>query len=258
MPLNLKKPIIVFDVETTGLNTMHDRIIELSYVRLSANGERRSGTYRFNPDGHAIDPKSQAVHGITAGQLQSEPLFKERAREIAAVFEGCDIAGFNSIHFDIPILMEEMKRAGVSFSVANSNFVDVQAIYHKKERRDLEAAYRFYCGKEMEHHHSAQCDAEVTLEVLLAQVDHYDDLSGMSVEELAKYAMHNRNVDLAGRIILNDDNLPVFNFGKYKGHLVSEVLAEDSGYYGWFMNADFPQDSKDHLTRIKIELIQNK
>lgn len=261
MPLRLQKPIIVFDVESTGLNITRDHIIELSYVKLFPNGERTEGIYRFNPDfqpGEGMDPQAQQVHGITLDELQSEPLFKERAREIAKLFEGSDIAGFNSNHFDIPILMEEMKRAGVPFSLTSSNFVDVQALYHKRERRDLEAAYRFYCGKEMEHHHSASCDAQVTLEVLLAQVDHYEDLRDASVAELAVQSRFNRNVDLAGRMILDDEDQPIFNFGKYKGKRVVDILKAEPGYYGWFMNADFPQDSKDHLTKIKLALQQSK
>lgn len=254
MPLELKKPLIVFDVESTGLNITTDRIIELSYVKLWPNGRREERTYRFNPE-RPIPPETIAVHKITDAMVANEPLFKQRAQEIANVFEGCDIAGFNSNHFDIPILMEEMLRAGVHFTMDGRRFVDVQAIYHKKERRDLEAAYRFYCGKEMTDHHSASCDTLTTLEVLQAQVDYYDDLP-KDIASLADYSQHNRNVDLSGRMIYNADNVEVFNFGKYKGKTVAEVLTTDPSYYSWFMRSDFPLDSKNHLTRIKIRLSQ--
>ena len=252
MPLELKKPLIVFDVESTGLNTVSDRIIELSYVKLWPNGKRDEHTYRFNPE-CPIPKESQAVHHITDADVAGEPVFKQRAREIANIFEGCDIAGFNSNHFDIPILMEEMLRAGVPFSMDGRRFIDVQAIYHKKERRDLEAAYRFYCGKEMDNHHNAMCDTRTTLEVLLAQVDHYADLPS-DVPGLADFSQHNRNVDLAARMIYNDKGEETFNFGKYKGKTVVEVLRTDPSYYAWFMRSDFPLDSKNHLTRIKLRM----
>lgn len=254
MELNLKKPIVFFDVESTGLDIVKDRIIELSYIKVFPNGEKEEKTLRINPE-MPIPEASQAVHHISDDDVKDKPTFKQVAKEIKAVFQGSDIAGFNSNRFDIPILVQELYRAGVDFDLAKSNFVDVQVIFHKREKRDLEAAYRFYCGKEMENHHAASCDTQVTYEVFKAQLSHYADLEGMSIEELSKqYGTFNRNVDLAGRFIYNDKDQEVFNFGKYKGQLVEEVLAKDSGYYGWMLNGDFPENTKNVLTRIKLRM----
>lgn len=254
MELKLTKPIIIFDVETTGLNTTRDRIIQLCYIKVYPNGTEERKEYLINPE-MPIPEDSIKVHHITNEMVASKPTFKQVANEIKQAFTGSDIAGFNSNRFDIPILVEEMNRAGVELDVTRCKFVDVQIIYHKREKRDLEAAYRFYCHKEMDNHHDAMCDTETTYEVFKAQLEYYKDLSDKSIEELSQeFSAHNRNVDLAGRIIFNEQGKEVFNFGKYKGQLVEEVLTKDTGYYGWMLRGDFAENTKSVLTRIKLRM----
>ena len=259
MELNLKRPLVVFDIESTGLNITEDRIIELSYIKVYPDGHEEHDTLRFNPE-KAIPQQAIDVHHITNEDLKDEPTFKERAHDIARVFEGSDIAGFNSNHFDIPLLAQEMSKAGVNFDPSHHKFIDVQTIYHKREKRDLEAACLFYCGHPMENHHSAADDAKTTLEVLKAQLDHYanaDEPLLNDVEFLSQYSTHNRNVDLAGRIILNDKKQPVFNFGKHKGKTVEEVFTKlDFGYYDWMMKSDFAENTKQVITKLYIQYKQ--
>lgn len=256
MELNLKRPLVVFDIESTGLNITEDRIIELSYVKVYPDGHEESKTYRFNPE-KVIPQQAIDVHGITNEDLKDEPLFKERAHDISRIFEGSDIAGFNSNHFDIPLLAQEMSKAGVNFDPSQHKFIDVQTIYHKREKRDLEAACIFYCGHPMANHHSAADDAKTTLEVLKAQLDHYADAEEPlqnDVDYLSQYSSHNRNVDLAGRIILNDKKEPVFNFGKHRGKTVEEVFTKlDYGYYDWMMKSDFAENTKQVITKLYIQ-----
>lgn len=254
MALTLNKPIVFFDVESTGLDIVKDRIISLSYIKVFPNGKEERGTFFFNPE-IPIPEESFMVHHISNEMLADKPTFKQVAADIKTLFEGADIAGFNSNRFDIPILVQELNRADMNLDVTKARFVDVQIIYHKREKRDLEAAYRFYCGKEMDNHHDAMCDTETTYEVFKAQLEHYEDLGGMSIEELAReYGSHNHNVDLAGRFIYNEQGKEVFNFGKYKGMLVEDVLKKDIGYYGWMMGGDFPDNTKQVLTRIKLRM----
>ena len=256
MELNLKRPLVVFDLESTGLNITADRLIELAYVKVVPGGKEESHTYRFNPE-KVIPQQAIDVHGITNEDLKNEPTFRERARDIARVFEGSDIAGFNSNHFDIPLLAQEMSKAGVEFDPSQHKFIDVQTIYHKREKRDLEAACIFYCGHPMENHHSAADDAKTTLEVLKAQLDHYaNDAEPLQndVDYLSQYSTHNRNVDLAGRIILNEQKQPVFNFGKHKGKTVEEVFTRlDLSYYDWMMKSDFAENTKQVIIRLYIQ-----
>jgi len=256
MELNLKRPLVVFDLESTGLNITEDRIIELSYVKVYPDGREESKTYRFNPE-KVIPQQAIDVHHITNEMLVGEPTFKQRAHDIARVFEGSDIAGFNSNHFDIPLLAQEMSKAGVNFDPSQHKFIDVQTIFHKREKRVLEAACIFYCGPPMENHHSAADDAKTTLEVLKAQLDHYaNDPEPLQndVEYLSQYSSHNRNVDLAGRIIYNDQKQPVFNFGKHKGKTVEEVFTRlDFGYYDWMMKSDFAENTKQVITKLYIQ-----
>ena len=257
MKLNLKRPLVVFDLESTGLNITEDRIIELSYVKVYPDGrEEGPKTYRFNPE-KVIPQQAIDVHHITNEQLENEPTFKERAHDIARIFEGCDIAGFNSNHFDIPLLAQEMGKAGINFDPSQHRFIDVQTIYHKREKRDLEAACQFYCGHPMENHHSAADDAKTTLEVLKAQLDYYandEEPLVNDVEYLSQYSTHNRNVDLAGRIIYNEQREPVFNFGKHKGKLVKDVFTKlDLGYYDWMMKSDFAENTKQIITKLYIQ-----
>ena len=256
MELNLKRPLVVFDLESTGLNITEDRIIELSYVKVYPNGQEESKTFRFNPE-KVIPQQAIDVHHITNEMLEGEPTFKQRAHEIARVFEGSDIAGFNSNHFDIPLLAQEMSKAGINFDPSQHKFIDVQTIYHKREKRDLEAACIFYCGHPMENHHSAADDAKTTLEVLKAQLDHYaNDAEPLKndVDFLSQYSSHNRNVDLAGRIVYNEQKQPMFNFGKHKGKTVEEVFTKlDFGYYDWMMKSDFAENTKQVITKLYIQ-----
>ncbi len=250
MELNLKNPLIFFDVETTGLNVSKDKIIELSYIKVYPNGTEESKTIRINP-GFPIPPESSAIHHITDEDVKGCPTFKQVARTLENVFEGCDIAGFNSNRFDIPILVEEFLNAGVSINFSKRKFIDVQTIFHKMEQRTLAAAYRFYCHKELDDAHSACADTRATYEVLKAQLDVYPSLVN-DVEFLSKFSSQTRNVDFAGRIVYNDNNVEVFNFGKYKGQAVEDVLKKDAGYYGWIMQGDFPQNTKNVITAIKL------
>ena len=250
MKLNLKNPLIFFDVETTGLNVSKDKIIELSYIKVYPNGTEESNTVRINP-GFPIPAESSAIHHITDEDVKDCPMFKQVARILEKVFEGCDIAGFNSNRFDIPILVEEFLNAGVSINFSKRKFIDVQTIFHKMEQRTLSAAYKFYCHKELDSAHSACADTRATYEVLKAQLDMYPSLVN-DVEFLSKFSSQTRNVDFAGRIVYNDNNVEVFNFGKYKGQPVEEILKKDVGYYGWIMQGDFPQNTKNVITAIKL------
>lgn len=252
MNLNLSRPLVFFDIEATGLNIVSDRIVELCYIKVYPNGEEEARTMRFNPQ-IPISAEATAVNGITNEEVADCPLFKERAKELAAVFEGCDIAGFNSNFFDVPLLVEEFIRAGVDFDISKSNFVDVQNIFHKMEQRTLSAAYKFYCSKELENAHSALADTRATYEVLKAQLDRYGENLKNNVPFLANFSKRNDNVDLAGRIVYNDQKVEVINFGKYKGRPVVEVLRRDPGYFSWIMQGDFTQNTKQTFMRIRLK-----
>lgn len=252
MELALKKPIIFFDLETTGTNILTDRIVEISYIKILPSGAEIERTIRVNPERH-IPAEATAIHHITDDDVKNEPTFKQVAQEIANVFTGADIAGFNSNRFDIPVLAEEFIRAGVSIDLARHKFIDVQTIFHKMEQRTLIAAYKFYCGKDLEEAHSANADTRATYEVLKAQLDHYPSLKN-DVEFLSEFSSQNKNVDLMGRIIYNADGKEVFNFGKYKGQAVEDVFRRDSGYYAWMMQGEFPANTKQVITNIKLRL----
>lgn len=252
MKLQLQRPIMFFDLETTGTNILHDRVVEISMIKVFPDGHDVQRTIRINP-GRPIPAEATAVHHITDADVADKPRFEQIAQQLAASFEGCDIAGFNSNRFDVPILAEEFARAAVNFDFSKPRFVDVQTIFHKKEQRTLSAAYRFYCDKDLEGAHSANADTRATFEVLLAQLEKYPDLP-TNVDGLADYSSQNRNVDLAGRLIYDDQHREVINFGKYKGRLASEVLHQDQGYYNWIQQGDFPSDTKRHFTAIKMRL----
>ena len=254
MELKLQKPIVFFDLETTGVNAIHDRIVEISYIKVFPDGNEESKTLRINPERH-IPEQSSAIHGIYDEDVKNCPTFKQVARDIAAIFVNSDIAGFNSNYFDVPMLVEEMLRAGIDFDITKCRLIDVQNIYHKLEKRTLSAAYKFYCGKNLEDAHSAQADTRATYEVLKAQLDKYPDKLNNDVQFLSSFSKMNDNVDFAGRIIYNDKHIPVFNFGKYKGQSVEDVLARDPGYYGWMMQGDFPQNTKQVLTKLRLKAI---
>ena len=242
--------MVFFDLETTGVNVASDRIVEISWLKIQPDGRESKWTQLVNPT-IPIDPRAIAIHGITDEDVKDKPTFTEIARTLAKDFEGCDFAGYNSNKFDIPLLAEEFLRAGVDFDLRKRKFVDVQVIFHKMEQRTLIAAYKFYCQKELEDAHSAEADTRATYEILKAQLDHYEHLQN-DVDYLSVFSTQNRSVDLAGRIIYNDKDIEVFNFGKYKGESVEEVLKKDPGYFGWILNGDFPLYTKKVLTNIKL------
>lgn len=250
MKLNLKSPIVFFDLETTGVNVGTDRIVEISYLKVYPNGNEMSRTLRINPGMH-IPEQASEVHGIYDEDVKECPTFKQVAKEIAADFEGADIAGFNSNRFDVPLLAEEFLRADVDLDMTRRKFVDVQVIFHKMEQRTLVAAMKFYCGKDLTDAHSAEADTRATYEVLKAQLDRYPELKN-DVDALAEFSSHTNNVDFAGRIVYNDKGVEVFNFGKYKGIPVQEVFRRDPSYYSWMMQGDFTLNTKQVLTRIKL------
>lgn len=254
MELNLKKPLVFFDLETTGTDIIHDRIVEICILKVMPNGNEEAKTLRINPGMH-IPECASAVHHITDEMVKDCPTFKEVAKDIAHIIEGSDLAGFNSNRFDIPLLAEEFLRAGVDIDLRRCKFVDVQVIFHKKEQRTLSAAYKFYCDKDLgDVAHSALGDTRATYEVLKAQLDRYADDPELQndIDALSKYSYFSKNVDFAGRIILNDKGEEVFNFGKYKGLPVREVLNRDPGYYSWIESSDFTLDTKAVLTKIRL------
>ncbi len=256
MELHLKNPLVFFDLETTGTNIVSDRIVEISYLKVYPNGKEESKTRRINPEMH-IPEEASAIHGILDEDVKDCPTFKEVAKSLAAQIEGCDLAGYNSNRFDIPLLAEEFIRAGVDIDFSKRKFIDIQTIFHKKEQRTLSAALKFYCDKELEDAHSAEADTKATYEILKAQLDRYDDLKN-DMEFLADYSTFTNNVDFAGRIVYNEKKEEIINFGKYKGRLVTEVLKSDPGYYGWIMQGDFSLHTKKVLTNIKLREFNSK
>ena len=254
MNLQLKRPIIFFDLETTGVDTSHDRIVEISMVKVGVDGEKQVKTRRINPE-MPIPAEATAVHGISDEDVKDEPTFKQIAKSLAQFIEGCDFGGFNSNRFDLPVLVEEFLRAGVSVDFKRRKYVDVQNIFHKKEQRTLVAAYKFYCDKDLENAHSAEADTMATYEVLEAQIERYGDI-GCTVEELAAFSSHGQTVDFAGRIALNEKGEEIFTFGKYKGRTVVEVFQKEPSYYTWLQNGDFPQYTKNIFTEIYFKLKQ--
>lgn len=250
MNLNLKNPLVFFDLETTGTNIVTDRIVELSYLKIYPDGKEESQTFLVNPT-VPIPAKTTAIHGISDEDVKDAPVFSELAKTLSKIIEGCDLAGYNSNKFDIPLLAEELLRAGVEIDLKKRKFVDVQVIFHKKEQRTLSAAYKFYCEKELTDAHSAEADTRATYEILQSQLDRYTDLKN-DIEELARFSSHNRNADFVGRIIYDEDGNEVINFGKYKGKKVESVLEKDPAYYSWVINNEFPLYTKKVLTEIKL------
>ena len=255
MKLNLKNPIVFFDLETTGTNINADRIVEICYLKVYPNGNEEAKTLKINPEMHIPDGSS-AIHGIYDEDVVDCPTFKEVAKTIANDIEGCDLAGFNSNRFDVPVLAEEFLRAGVDIDISRRKFVDVQVIFHKKEQRTLSAAYKFYCEKNLEDAHSAEADTRATYEVLKAQLDRYEDLEN-DIAALADYSSFNKNVDFAGRMVFDDNGVEVFNFGTYKGQSVAEVLKKGSGYYGWCIGNDFTLNTNAMLPIIRWRIFCN-
>ncbi len=251
MELNLKNPLVFFDLETTGINITKDRIVEISLLKVHPNGKEEIKSRKINPE-MPIPPQATAIHGITDEDVKDCPTFRQVARSLAEMLEGCDIAGFNSSRFDVPLLAEEFLRAGVDFDMSKRKFVDVQIIFHKKEQRTLEAAYRFYCDKELANAHSAEADTIATYEVLKSQLDRYPDLVNDVAALSQEYSSFNNNVDFAGRLIFDENGVEVFNFGKHKGKSVAEVFRNEPSYYSWMMDGDFPLNTKQALTKIKL------
>jgi len=256
MKLNLKNPLVFFDLETTGINVSTDRIVELSYLKIYPDGTEETKTFLINPT-IPIPSNVTAIHGIKDEDVKDAPTFVEVAKSLSKILEGSDIAGYNSNKFDIPLLAEELIRADVDLDLKKRKFIDVQVIFHKKEQRTLGAAYQFYCNKELVNAHSAEADTRATFEILEAQLDKYDDLPN-NVEELSKFSSHNKNVDYVGRIIMDESGIERFNFGRYKGVAVEDVFTKDPAYYGWMMNNDFPLYTKKVLTQIKLRGAFNK
>lgn len=250
MKLNLRNPLVFFDLETTGTNINKDRIVEICYLKVYPNGNEEAKTFRVNPEMH-IPEESSAVHGIKDEDVVNCPTFKQLAATVKKDIEGCDFAGFNSNRFDVPVLAEEFLRADVDVDLSKHKFIDVQVIFHKMEQRTLSAAYKFYCDKNLEDAHTAEGDTRATYEVLQAQLDRYSELQN-DINFLSDYSSFNKNVDFAGRMIYDDEGHEVFNFGKYKGKLVVDVLRKDPGYYSWILNSDFTLNTKAMLTKIRL------
>lgn len=251
MKLNLERPLIFFDLETTGTNIVSDRIVEISLIKVYPDGSEERKSRKINPE-RPIPAESTAIHHITDEMVANEPTFRQIANSLAKIFEGSDVAGYNSNKFDVPLLIEEFSRAGVKFEMEGRRFIDVQNIFHKMEQRTLTAAYRFYCGKELTEAHSADADTQATYEVLLGQLERYEDLKN-DVDYLAEFSRGFRAVDLAGRIVLDDSDQPVFNFGKHKGHRVLDVFRREPSFYSWMMQGDFPKNTKDVITKLYSE-----
>ena len=263
MELNLTRPLVFLDLETTGIKVATDRIVELCFLRINADGSQKIKTLRINP-GIPIPPEATEIHGITDEDVKACPKFAQVAHELAEFIDNSDIAGYNSNHFDIPLLVEEFLRAGVDLELKGRRFVDIQNIFHKMEPRNLSAAYKFYCSKELENAHSAEADTVATFEVLKAQLDRYNDTEFKDkkgnilkpvvndVKALSDFSFTNRAADLIGHIIFNDKNIEVFNFGKHKSKAVRDVFRDEPSYYDWIMKSEFPLSTKKVITEIKL------
>jgi DNA polymerase-3 subunit epsilon len=269
MKLNLTKPIAFFDIETTGLNVGTDKIMEISIIKIDVQNNKTIKTWRINP-GIPISAESVRITGITDEMVRDCPDFKKVGPEIAAFLENCDLAGYNSNKFDVPVLVEEFLRSGIDFELKNRRLVDVQNIFHFMEPRTLSAAYKFYCQKEIVNAHSAEADAEATFEVFCSQLEKYKDIQLQTekgeryfpvqndIASLSLLTTRSKNVDLAGRIVFNDKNVEVFGFGKYKDKGVKEIFEKDPGYYSWMMQGDFPEYTKKVITRLSLEMMAQK
>jgi len=265
MQLNLKKPIAFFDIEATGLNVSKDRIVEISVLKILTNGTKDLSTWLVNPD-YPISEEAANIHGYTNGDLIDKPTFKQVAKEISKFFANCDLAGYNSLRFDIPMLVEEFLRAGVDFEMKNRKLVDVQNIFMKMEQRTLKAAYRFYVDKELVNAHAAEADTIATFEILEALLDKYENTNFTDrdgnvstpvindIQALQEFSNYNKNADLMGQFIFNKEGKETINFGKHKGKTVEEIFIKEPSYYSWIMKSDFPQYTKNLLTNIKLNM----
>lgn len=256
MELKLERPIIFFDLETTGTDIASDRIVEISYLKVYPDGQKEQKCRRLNPEMH-IPESSTAIHHISDADVADAPTFRQVSKALLQIFNDSDIAGFNSNKFDVPLLMEEFGRAGLNFDTTGRRFIDVQNIFHKMEQRTLVAAYRFYCGKELEDAHSAAADTLATYEVLLSQINKYDELKN-DVDSLAEFSRIGRNVDLAGRIMLNDEDEPVFAFGKHKGKKLREIWQREPSFFDWMLQGSFPKNTKDVVLQYKYKFMSER
>jgi len=256
MELDISRPICFFDLETTGINVAKDRIVEISILKIYPDGREVELTERINPT-VPIPAETTAVHGISDADVVDKPTFAQRAKDIHEMIKDSDLAGFNSNRFDIPLLVEELLRAGIDFDMKNRNAVDVQTIFHKMEQRTLVAAYKFYCDKDLTNAHSAAADTRATYEVLKSQLDRYEDLQN-NMKFLADFSTRKKSVDFAGFIGYDEDEVEIFTFGKHKGKKVEDVLEKEPGYFGWIQNADFPLYTKKVLTAIKLRKLNTK
>lgn len=254
--IKLNRPIVFLDIESTGLNIGTDRIVELALIKVNGDGDKVTKSYRVNPE-MPIPPEVTKIHGISDSDIADAPTFKMIAGEVAAMIKGCDLGGYNSDKFDIPMLAEEFARVGYDIDLKENQFVDVQAIFFLKEPRNLAAAYKFYCNKDLTNAHSALADVEATWEILQAQLEKYPDL-GRTVDSLSSLGQGNKFADFAGRIVYNEAGDEVFNFGKFKGQKVIDVFAREKSYYSWMMDGDFPAYTKKVITRLYLKLRDSK
>ena len=256
MNLKISKPLCFFDLETTGINVSSDRIVEISVLKIYPNGNKESRTWLVNP-GIKIPQEAINVHGISNEMVVNEPNFSEIAHEVKSMINNCDLAGYNSDKFDIPLLAEELLRADIDFDIDNIHTIDVQNIFHKMEQRTLAAAYKYYCGKILDNAHSSKVDTLATYEVLESQLKKYSELEN-DVKFLSNFSKRGKNVDPAGFIKLNENEIPCFSFGKHKGKSVEYVMQNEPGYFGWMLNADFPMYTKKVLTKLRLEKFNKK
>ena len=256
MNLKISKPLCFFDLETTGINVSSDRIVEISVLKIYPNGNKESRTWLVNP-GIKIPQEAINVHGISNEMVINEPNFSEIAHEVKSMINNCDLAGYNSDKFDIPLLAEELLRADIDFDIDNIHTIDVQNIFHKMEQRTLAAAYKYYCGKILDNAHSSKVDTLATYEVLESQLKKYSELEN-DVKFLSNFSKRGKNVDPAGFIKLNENEIPCFSFGKHKGKSVEYVMQNEPGYFGWILNADFPMYTKKVLTKLRLEKFNKK
>lgn len=268
MQLNLKRPIAFFDIESTGTNVVKDRIVEICFFKVMPDGTTETKLRRINPT-IPIPPEVTAIHGISNADVENEPTFRQVAKSLNEWLKDCDLSGYNSNKFDVPMLIEEFLRCDIDFSLKNRNLVDVQNIFHKMEPRTLKAAYKFYCGKELVDAHTAEADTIATYEILLSQIERYEDTEYVDNEgnvstpvknditALYQFSYNHRNVDLVGHIVYNAKDKECFNFGKHKGKTVEEVFKKDPHYYDWIMNADFPLSTKNVIKEIRFRAFEN-
>lgn len=269
MKLNLKRPICFFDLETTGINVSSDRIVEIAITKVFPGGREEEKCRKINPN-IPIPIESSLIHGIYDEDVKDKPTFKQVAKGLFEFMKDCDLGGFNSNKFDVPLLLEEFHRVGIDFNISKIHLVDVQNIFHQMEQRTLVAAYKFYCDKDLTNAHSAAADTGATYEVLQSMLNKYEQTKFTNKEgetsipvvndisKLAEFSKRSKNIDLAGRFTFNKEEIECFNFGKHKGKPVEQVLSEEPSYYSWMMNGEFPINTKKVLESIKLKLLQKK